>query len=77
MGFIGVFVLSSDDDIKKFVDTFKITFPVGKDKGLAEMLDVTVIPVTVFIDKRGRILKRHIGPVTYGDLSSAIEASLK
>ena len=77
MGFIGVFVLSTDDDIRKFAETFKITFPVGKEKGLAEMLGVRGIPVTVYIDKEGRIVKRHIGPVTYADLSSGIEALLR
>jgi cytochrome c biogenesis protein CcmG/thiol:disulfide interchange protein DsbE len=77
VGFIGVFVLSSDDDIRKFTETFKITFPVGEEKGLARTLGVRGIPVTVFIDKKGRIAKRHIGMVTYADLSSNIEAVLK
>lgn len=69
--------MSSDDDIRKFGETFKITFPVGKENGLAGILGVRGIPVTVFIDKKGRIVKRHIGPVTYADLSLNIEAILK
>lgn len=77
MGFIGVFVLSDDDDIRKFVETFKITFPVGKEKGLARMLGIRGIPVTVYIDKKGRIANRHIGMVTYADLSAGIETILK
>lgn len=74
---MGVFVMSSDDEIKKFAETFKITFPVGKEKGLAGMLGARGIPVTVYIDKRGRIVKRHIGTVTYEDLSRDIAAILK
>lgn len=69
--------MSSDAEIRKFVETFKITFPVGKDKGLAQMLRTRGIPVTVYIDRKGRIVNRHIGPVTYADLSSNIEAILK
>lgn len=40
--------MSSDDDIRKFVETYKITFPVGKEKGLAGILGVRGIPVTVY-----------------------------
>ncbi len=69
--------MSSDDDIRKFVETYKITFPVGKEKGLAGILGVRGIPVTVYIDKKGRIVRRDIGTVTYADLSSGIEAILK
>jgi len=75
--FFGVFAQSGEGDIKKFVDTFKITFPVGRDNGLARDLGVRVIPVTLFIDKNGRIVKRHIGAIDYKQLSSNIEAILK
>jgi len=69
--------LSSDDDIRKFVETFKITFPVGRENGIAEKLGVRGIPVTVFLDKNGRIAKRHIGMINYEQLNSNIEAILK
>ncbi len=69
--------MSSDAEIRKFAETYKITFPVGKDKGLAVMLGARGIPTTIYIDRMGRIVKRHIGRVTYADLSSAIESILK
>ncbi len=69
--------MSKDEDIKKFVETYKITFPVGKEKGIAEMLDARGIPTTVFISKGGMIAKRHIGPIKYAELVSTIEAMLK
>jgi peroxiredoxin len=75
--FLGVFAQSGEGDIKKFTDTFKITFPVGRDNGLAKDLGVLVIPVTLFIDKNGRIMKRYIGAIDYQQLSSNIEAILK
>ncbi len=74
---IGAFVKSGDDDIKKFAETYKLTFPVGKDNGIQEKLGVHGRPVTVFIDKKGTIVKRHIGLITYEQLVSNIEALLK
>lgn len=77
MGFIGVFVQSSDDDIRKFTETFKITFPVGRESGIGQKLGARGIPVTVFLDKNGRIAKRHIGSIDYAQLSANIEVILK
>jgi cytochrome c biogenesis protein CcmG/thiol:disulfide interchange protein DsbE len=74
---IAVFVKSELDDIKEFVDTNKITFPVGKDNGLAKDLGAQGVPVTIFIDKNGKIVKRHFSIIDYEQLSSNIEAMLK
>jgi hypothetical protein len=59
------------------VETYKITFPVGRENGIAEKLGVKGIPVTVFLDKNGRVAKRHIGVINHVELSSNIEAILK
>jgi hypothetical protein len=69
--------MSRDDEIKKFVETYKITFPVGRENGISGILSVRGIPVTVFVAKDGRIIKRHIGVITYEELASNIEAILK
>jgi len=75
--FLGVFVKSKDDEINKFVETYRMTFPVGREDGIAGMLSVKGIPATVFVAKDGRIIKRHIGVITYEELASNIEAILK
>jgi hypothetical protein len=72
VSFIGVFAQSSDDQIRKFAETYRITFPVGRDNGLARLLGARGIPVTVFLDRHGRIVKRHIGSITFTELSSTI-----
>ena len=54
-----------------------MTFPVGRENGIAEKLGVRGIPVTVFLDKTGRISGRHIGLITYDQLASGIEPMLK
>lgn len=77
MFFLGVFAMSRDDEIRKFAETYKMTFPVGRESGIAGILSVRGIPATVFIAKDGRIIKRHIGVITYDELASNIEAILK
>ena len=74
--FLGVFITSKDKDIKKFAETFHQTFPVGKDTGVAKALDVKAIPETLFIDRDGRIVKRHRDIITYEELEAAIEGLL-
>ncbi len=69
--------MSGDSDIRKFLETYKITFPVGKDNGLARSLGARGLPVTVFIARDGRIVSRHIGAITREELASNIEAILK
>lgn len=59
------------------METYKITFSVGKENGIAGTLGVRGIPVTVFLDKNGSVAKRHIGVINYVELSSNIEAILK
>jgi len=54
-----------------------MTFPVGREDGIAEKFRVRGIPVTVFVNKDGRIAKRHIGAISQEELASNIEAMLK
>jgi thiol-disulfide isomerase/thioredoxin len=61
---------SRDDDIKEFLATYKVTFPLAKDNGIIEFLDVRAIPQTFFFSKGGKFEKMIIGPVTYRELTS-------
>ena len=74
--FLGVFVQSNDKEIRDFAETFHQTFPVGKDTGIAEALEVKAIPVTLFIDRSGRIIKRHRNVIDYEELATGIEKLL-
>jgi hypothetical protein len=76
VSFLGVFLGSSEKDIRKFAATYHITFPVGKNSGVAEALDVKAMPATVFIDREGRILKVHMDTIYYDELATAIEKML-
>lgn len=68
--------MSKDGDIKKFVENYQITFPVGKENGISEILGVKGIPTTLFISRSGRIVKRHIGEIDNAELIKNIEALL-
>lgn len=75
--FLGVFTMGESQDVKKFVETYNITFPVGMDNKLARQFRVIGLPVTVFIARNGRIVKKHFGLITGDELKFNIEAILK
>ena len=74
--FLGVFVTSNDKEIREFAETFHQTFPVGKDTGTAEALNVKAIPVTLFIGRNGRIVERHRDTIDFDELVTGIEKLL-
>ena len=77
VAFIWVFVMSKDQDIKEFAETYKLTFPVGKDNGIVNSLSVRGIPTALFINKDRKVVKKHHGVIDYSELVSGIEAILK
>ena len=64
---------SKDDEIKEFREDHKVTFPLAKDNGIAEFLEVRAIPQTFFFSKGGKFEKRIMGPATYRELTANIE----
>jgi thiol-disulfide isomerase/thioredoxin len=54
---------ASDDEVKQFVQRYRIDYPIGKDDGSIAKLygGIQAIPTTFFIDRTGRIVGRHIG----------------
>lgn len=71
--FLGVFVQSNDKEIREFAETFHQTFPVGKDTDVAKAMDIKAIPVTLFINRDGQIVKRHRDVIDYEELATGIE----
>ena len=74
---MGVFAQSKEKDIRKFAQKYQLTYPVGKENGIAEALGANGIPETFFITKDGRIAKQHTDPINYKVLSEGIEKILK
>ena len=75
--FLGVFTMSGNADIRKFAETYRFTFPVGKDNGMSRTLGVMGIPTTVFISKDRRIVKRVVGDISYSEISDNLKALLR
>lgn len=54
------------DDIKPFVEQFKITYPIvlGNEKVAKDYGDIYGLPTSFVVDKKGFIVDRHIGYMT-------------
>lgn len=69
--------MSGEADIKKITEIYHITFPVGKDTGIIKRFNIRGLPVTIFVAKDGRVVKKHFGEIDYDQLVLNIEALLK
>jgi len=65
---VGLSVDDSQDMAKKYVDQMKMNYPVllaeGKEDILRAYDPIYSIPVSVIIDRKGRIVTRHLGIAT-------------
>ena len=71
---------SSAEIVKQFVAEQKMTFPIALDPEgkIASILDTGVLPTTVLLDRTGKILWKHYGPIPKNDpeLEQAITKAL-
>jgi cytochrome c biogenesis protein CcmG, thiol:disulfide interchange protein DsbE len=85
----GLVVLGVDyhdvtSDARSFVRRRGVTYPIVRDREgvLIDPYDVTGVPETFFIDRRGRLVGSHVmGPITHepfaGQFARGVEAALK
>jgi peroxiredoxin len=63
--------------VKPFVAARGMTYPIVMDNGSAEKaLNVTALPATYLVDRRGRIAATYVGVVDAADLEKNIKALL-
>ena len=70
---IGVSIDESGvDSVKQFAEEEKITYPIALDADghLANVLQTTVLPTSVIIDRNGRIVWRKIGALMPNEIDS-------
>jgi cytochrome c biogenesis protein CcmG, thiol:disulfide interchange protein DsbE len=71
---------SSAESVKQFVDEQKMTYPIVLDAEgkLANLLQTSVLPTTVLLDRNGKIVWKRLGMIEKNDqeLVKAIEAAL-
>jgi cytochrome c biogenesis protein CcmG/thiol:disulfide interchange protein DsbE len=77
--FLGIFVKDRDSDVRKFVQTYGVSFPVGLDDGrkIADTYKFIGTPFTVLVSKEGEIVERRAGPHSEKALREKIEKLLK
>ena len=77
--FVGIFVRDREPEVRKFVKTYGLSFPVGLDDGMkiANSFKFVGTPFTVVISKNGEIFDRRAGPQSEKALREKIEKLLK
>jgi thiol-disulfide isomerase/thioredoxin len=75
---VGVDVLDSRAAARDFARSHGVTYAIGVDPlgDIASRYGVAYTPTTFFVDRRGRIVKRVLGPVSDSELDSQIEHAL-
>lgn len=67
-------------DVKQFVTEQKISYPIALDPEgkLATLLQTTVIPTSIVVDRTGNVVWKHFGIVDTSDasLTKAVESAL-
>jgi cytochrome c biogenesis protein CcmG/thiol:disulfide interchange protein DsbE len=76
---LGVDIQDTEEAARKFMKQFSLTFPNGPDPGGKISVDFGVygVPETFFIDRNGRIGKKHVGAVTETLFTGEVERLLK
>lgn len=75
---VGVDVLDSRGAARSFAHTHGVTYAIGYDDlgETASKYGVLGTPTTFFVDRRGRIVKRILGPVSAQELDAQIRHAL-
>lgn len=74
--FLGVAFDTNQHDVATFLQRYGIAYPCGPDAtgAIASAYGLPGIPVTVFINRRGIITQKSIGPLTAASLASFLQA---
>ena len=78
INFVGVSLWDSEKNTLSFKDRFSINYPLALDTNgeIAINFGVRALPEKFFIDNRGKILKKVIGPVNESQLNEILEELL-
>ena len=75
---LGVDIQDTDEAAQKFIDAFRLTFKNSPDRGGKVSVDYGIygVPETFFIDRAGRIHRKHVGAVTDEVFRETVETLL-
>lgn len=78
VAFVGVDVLDNRTAARRFVASHRVTYTIAFDPvgDTATPYGVVDTPTTFFVDRKGRIVQRILGPVSNADLDTGIARAL-
>lgn len=75
---IGIEVQSPPAALEQFIKKYKITYPVAVGRGNRDIASayggVRFIPTTFLIDRKGNIVKKHVGIMKESELKKLVES---
>lgn len=71
---IGVAVQTSEKDVKKFIEQYKVSYVIGISDEAAEQYQIVGLPTTYFFDRQGRMVKSIIGYTPEAQFESLVRA---
>jgi cytochrome c biogenesis protein CcmG/thiol:disulfide interchange protein DsbE len=77
---LGIDAQDFDFDARRFVDRYKLTYPILRDKQGSTLghYGISAFPETWFVDRRGRLVGKHIeGPVSDEELERYVRLALQ
>ena len=78
VSFVGVATKDSPQAAAAFLEDVGVTYPqlVDVDGKLLASLGIPGLPVTLVLDTQGRVMNRHVGPVTADGMDGLIKSAL-
>jgi cytochrome c biogenesis protein CcmG/thiol:disulfide interchange protein DsbE len=77
--FVGIDIWDRAEDAIKYVDRYRVTYPNGLDQKGTIAIDYGVrgIPEKYFIDRKGMLVKKFVGPMDEAKLKQVLDDMLK
>jgi peroxiredoxin len=79
VAFVGIDYNDVTSDARRFVERHDLTYPMVRDRDgmTGDRYDITSVPETFVIDRRGRLVDHLIGPIDQGDNVDAFASALR
>ena len=76
--FVGVAIWDQEAEVNRYVERFNMTYPNGIDAQgrVAISYGVRGIPEKFFLDRKGRLVRKYVGPFSAATLESMLEEML-
>jgi cytochrome c biogenesis protein CcmG, thiol:disulfide interchange protein DsbE len=79
VAFVGIDYNDVTGDARRFVERHGLTYPMVRDRDgmTGDRYDITAVPETFVVDRRGRLVDHLLGPIDKGDNVDAFAQALR